>query len=262
MKYAIMSDAHSNPQALEAALADARRLGCGKYVFLGDVTGYGYDVKSTLRLVREHFDVALMGNHDSACLGQEPLHEVMMNPNYDIDRAQRDELTEEEVDWLRGRDYIHRIRSAAFVHGDFCDPKGWAYVFSTEDAVRNLFARNERLLFCGHTHHAAIWEQTAKGTFRGRFVKRLMRPATETESVTVKLAEGNRFVVNVGSVGYPRNDLCCSYGIYDGASGSVTIRRLPFDFSAYIKNMLACRIDLPSWLYELLMMAQNQQKGK
>ena len=48
MKYAIMSDVHANPKALETALSDARRLGCGKFILLGDVTGYGYDPKATL----------------------------------------------------------------------------------------------------------------------------------------------------------------------------------------------------------------------
>ena len=44
MKYAIMSDAHANPQVLETALADAHAQGCERFVFAGDVTGYGYDL--------------------------------------------------------------------------------------------------------------------------------------------------------------------------------------------------------------------------
>ena len=52
MRYAIMSDVHANPKALEVALADARRLGCGKFILLGDVTGYGYDPKGALEGVR------------------------------------------------------------------------------------------------------------------------------------------------------------------------------------------------------------------
>ena len=72
MKYAIMSDAHANPLALETALADARAARCGKFILLGDVTGYGYDPKRTLDIVRRNFDVVLMGNHDSACAGLEP----------------------------------------------------------------------------------------------------------------------------------------------------------------------------------------------
>ena len=102
MKYAIMSDVHANPKALETALADARRLGCGKFILLGDVTGYGYDPKATLEIVRRNFDVVLMGNHDSACVELEPEWEVRMNNNYDFDRKARELLSEEERAWLCG----------------------------------------------------------------------------------------------------------------------------------------------------------------
>ena len=175
-----MSDAHANPRALETALADAEKFDCGKYVLLGDVTGYGYDVKTTLKMVREKFDIVLMGNHDSACVGLEPAWEVMAVSNYD------------------------------------------------------------------------------KGKFRTKFEKRFMTPATEPESVSFKLKDGSRYIVNVGSVGYPRNDLCCSYGIYDTEKKAVTIRRLPFDFKSYIMEMLARKINLPMWLCEILMAASGK----
>ena len=55
MKYAIMSDVHANPAALEAALKDAHAQGCGRFVMLGDTTGYGYDVKTAITLVRSEF---------------------------------------------------------------------------------------------------------------------------------------------------------------------------------------------------------------
>ena len=85
MKYAIMSDVHASPRALETALADARAQKCEKFVFAGDVTGYGYDVNAALRLVRENFDVALMGNHDSVCAALESGWEVLMYAIYDSD---------------------------------------------------------------------------------------------------------------------------------------------------------------------------------
>ena len=116
MIYAIMSDAHANPAALEAAVVDARSRGCGRFVLLGDVTGYGYDVKSTLKLVRENFDVVLMGNHDSACLGLEPEYEVSSNHNYWVDVKQREVLSEEGRKWLRDRPYLHVEGDMAFVH--------------------------------------------------------------------------------------------------------------------------------------------------
>ena len=258
MKYAVMSDVHANPRALKTALEDARRLGCGKFVLLGDVTGYGYDVKAALEEVRRSFDVVLMGNHDSACAGLEPAWEVRAISNYDIDRAQREQLGDGEVAWLRERPYVHAEENAAFAHGDFTRPQSWNYVSSTEAAVQNFFTREERVLFCGHTHHAAVWEQTKRGEFRSKFEKRFRTPAVKAQSAGFKLKEGSRYVVNVGSVGYPRQDLCSSYAIYDPAAGRVTLRRLPFDFKDYIMRMLDNKIALPTWLFALLMAATGK----
>ena len=262
MKYAVMSDVHANPRALETALGDAEKFGCEKYVLLGDITGYGYDVKTTLKAVRDRFDVVLMGNHDSACVGLEPSWEVMAISNYDIDRVQREQLSEEEIAWVRDLEYVRAGKEVVFAHGDFTSPKAWNYIHSVETAVQNFFTRKERLMFCGHTHRAAVWEATNKGSFRGKFVKRFMKPATKAESVVFKLKEGSRYIVNVGSVGYPRNDLCSSYGIYDSDRGSITVRRLPFDFKNYIMEMIDRKIDLPLWLCELLMAAQGKKGVK
>lgn len=256
MKYAIMSDAHANPKALETALADAHRARCGKFILLGDVTGYGYDPKRTLELVRKNFDVVLMGNHDSACVGLEPEWEVKENYNYDLDRMARELLTEEERDWLRGREYLHAENGFACTHGDFTRPQAWNYIFCCADAVRNFFSRAESLMFCGHTHVAAIWEHTVKGVFRPKLEKRFMHPALRVESVTFRLNPASRYIVNVGSVGYPRNDLCCSYGIYDADARRMTIRRLPFDFKSYVTEMLDRGLNLPGWLCQLLLAAQ------
>ena len=257
MKYAIMSDVHANPKALEVALADARRLGCGKFILLGDVTGYGYDPKGALESVRRNFDVVLMGNHDSACTGLESEWEVEVNNNYDLDRQAREQLTEEERAWLRGLDYLHEEEGFVCAHGDFTQPKMWNYIFYGEAAERNLSSRAEGLMFCGHTHVAAIWERTAKGVCRPKLEKRFRCPAVRAESVSFRMNPASRYIVNLGSVGYPRNDLCCSYGIYDAAARRVTVRRLPFDFKSYITEMLDRKIQLPVWLLRLLTAAQS-----
>ncbi len=251
MKYAIMSDAHANPAALERALADARRRGCRKFVFLGDATGYGYDAKRTLDLVWKCFNVVLMGNHDSACRGLEPRLEVELNRNYDLDRAQRSQVTEADAERLKALPYIHVDGDAAFVHGDFLNPRGWGYIFDEWDARENLSNRSERLLFCGHTHHAAIWEE-ADGTLAPLFEKRLDTPALKAESLSFPLRRGRRYLVNVGSVGYPRNDYCATYAIYDSSAGRIALRRLPFDFSGYVSEMTRRGIQLPIWLRDLL----------
>ena len=259
MKYAIMSDAHANPLALETALADARAAKCGKFILLGDVTGYGYDPKRTLELVRENFDVVLMGNHDSACVELEPEWEVATNYNYDFDRMARELLTEEEKAWLRGRGYLHEEDGFVCTHGDFTNPKMWNYIIYIDAAEQNFLSRSEKLMFCGHTHRAAIWEKTEKGACRLKLEKRFREPAVKVESVSFKLNQTSRYIVNVGSVGYPRNDLCGSYGIFDSDARQMTIRRLPFDFKSYITEMMDRNLKLPDWLCRLLLAAQARQ---
>jgi len=252
MRYAILSDAHSNPAALETALSDARDCGCRRFVFLGDITGYGYDARTALGIVRRNFDIVLMGNHDSACAGLESAWTVMTNPNYDIDRAQRDFLEGDDIKWLRALPYDFSCKYFAASHGDFVQPKSWNYILSTELAIPNFFARTERLMFCGHTHHVAIWEATEKGVFRGKLENRFAMPTAKPESVSFTLKAGSRYIVNVGSVGYPRVDLCMSYAMFDTETKRVTIRRLPFAFDKYIESMRSSGTPLPAWLRHLM----------
>ena len=101
-------------------------------------------------------------------------------------------------------------------------------------------------------------EQTAKGECRPKLERRFSCPAARLESISFKMNPTSRYIVNVGSVGYPRNDLCCSYGIYDATTRRVTVRRLPFDFKSYIQAMLDRKIQLPVWLLRLLVAAQSQ----
>lgn len=256
MRYAIMSDVHANPQALETALEDARAHGCKRFVHAGDVTGYGYDAKSALDMVRSNFDVVLMGNHDSACAGLESGWKVITNPNYDLDRAQREVLGRDDLDWIRRLPYDYRSSFFTVAHGDFTRPKSWNYILSTEMAAQNFFSRSETVMFCGHTHHAMIWEATERGTFRQKLSKRFERPAVRPESVSFRIGS-SRYIVNVGSVGYPRHDLCAAYAIYDSVAERVTIRRLPFDFKSYITEMRKREIALPMWLCDLLQRASN-----
>ena len=250
-----MSDAHANPVALETALRDARALGCEKFLYLGDITGYGYDAKKTLSMVRENFDVVLLGNHDSACLGREVTIYDRMNPNYDLDRQQHDILAESELKWLGEREFFKSVDGMALAHGDFTRPQDWNYIMGAEEAQQSFASRPEQLMFCGHTHHAAVWKASKDAKVTCPSARRIKCPASEPETVVFRRAEGLRYIVNVGSVGYPRNDLCATYAVCDPSAGSFMVRRLPFNFKSYITEMLSRGIGLPAWLYRLLVAA-------
>ena len=261
MKYAIMSDAHSNPAALELALKDAKKRKCEKFVFLGDTTGYGYDVKTTLKLVKDSFDVVVMGNHDAVCSGLDNDKYTRINAHYDIDRAQGQVIAEADIDWLRKLKLGYKSRDFLGVHGDFIDPRSWGYIIEPEEVWLNFTANEERVMFCGHSHHATVWELKGGKKLANKFEEKFRKPATEAESITFKLSPENRYIINVGSVGYPRHDLCSTYAIFDSVAQRVTIRRLPFDFKGYIKAMLAAKIDLPQWLQEILIIARAKMNG-
>lgn len=255
MKYAIMSDVHSNPSALQAALEDAKSLHCGRFLFLGDVTGYGYDVEGALKLVRDNFDVAIRGNHDAICCGLEDDAYIQTNPHYDVDRAQGRILSDDDKAWLQKRrlTYHNHRYDFACTHGDFVAPAEWGYIMDPEEAMINFDATGEQLLFCGHLHHAMVVERTPEGpSVKEHFVDQLNRPARAPESITFTVAPGSRYIVNCGSVGNPRCDLCMTYAIYDTARREVTLRRLPFDFKGYVTEMLAHKVQFPGWLDQLV----------
>ena len=247
-----MSDVHANPAALETALEDARMNGCGMFILLGDMTGYGYDAKSVVERCMDSFDVVLLGNHDAVCTGLDAGVHVILNRNYDVDRMQRAELSDGELEWIRGRECAYEGRGFVCVHGDAMAPRAWGYILGPEDAERNFRHFTERILFCGHSHHAAAWELSQDGLVHERLDERLSLPVAEPESVCLELGDTGRYIVNVGSVGYPRSDLCTVYGVYDDEAGMVTFRRLPFDFDGYVKAKASRGHDLPAWLARLM----------
>lgn len=248
MKYAIMSDAHANPAALMKVVDDAKGQACGRFVFLGDAVGYGYDAKSTVDVLRTQFDVVLRGNHDVAC---------------------RKTLAREDAEWLRSRAHRHDGDGFSCIHGDFIAPQDRVSIVG-DLGVGDLGAwyafrtKRARVSFSGHTHHACVWEEGADGNLARLFDMYCESVPIEPESWTVTLRPQGRYVVNCGSVGYPRNDLCSTYAIYDEDMGKITIRRIPFDFAGYVGEMLSFgNLLLPRWLveYSLCCTGRYSQRG-
>lgn len=250
-----MSDVHSNPAALKTALEDAKSLGCEKYIFLGDITGYGYDVETAFALVKKSFKVILQGNHDSAAIGNEPERVLMACRNYDIDVRQGESLSARAKSWLGRLPHLYSEAGAAFAHANFVRPAGWGYIHDAVSAKASFDMRAEKLLFCGHTHVAGAWEEAKDGTIT--IAMQFTHPAVSPELHALQLEPNSRYIVNVGSVGHPRNEFCSTYVIWDTEEKSVAFRRLPFDFKDYVSKMVEAKIELPQWLSELLLAARS-----
>lgn len=235
MKYAILSDVHANPAALKTVLADARRRGAGKTICLGDVVGYGPEAEAAVNLVRSEMDVCLMGNHDAAVSAVITGSGFSLHALRGVSRH-RGETSVETRQWLSELPYVWAGDGFACAHGDFTDPSAFRYVMTPEDAVRSLNARAESVLFVGHTHVAAVFEAAPSGSVRS------LEP-----NDTIAFRADCRYLVNVGSVGYPRHDVDSTYCIYDAETRLLSCCRVAFDFEGYERVMQAHDAALPAW---------------
>jgi predicted phosphodiesterase len=236
MRHAIISDIHANVAALRTVLVDAQDMHADRVVCLGDVLGYGPDPVQALETVYSRVHVCLAGNHDDAVCGR-------CSTEYFNDFAaaavarQRKSLTSSALDWLKKLPYTYECGDFACAHGDFSDPEAFNYILEPDDALPSWDVRAEQLLFVGHTHQPGIFVIGESG------VAHRLEPADFT------LEDGKRYIVNVGSVGYPRSGLCRSfYCIYDDVSRAVFFRSLPFDLDGYREKMGGKGLDEAPWV--------------
>lgn len=245
MRYAILSDIHADAAALNAVLTDAADMHAERIVCLGDVLGYGPEPVEALELIYRRAHVCLAGNHDDAVSGRYPLNEFTEIAAAAVMRH-RAALAQKAIDWLRRLPHTCEFPSAdggstdgafACSHGEFYDPKHFDYILEPADAMPSWRERTEQLLFVGHTHKPGIFVLGESG------VPHALEPMDFT------LQPGKRYVVNVGSVGYPRSGACRSfYCIYDDQSRSVFFRSLPFDLEGYCAKMNGQGMDEAPWI--------------
>ena len=226
MRYAIISDIHANESALRHVLADAAAQGADTVVCLGDVVGYGPLPKETLALIRKSAAITLAGNHDDAVSRRQGA-DNFIDLAGDAVLRHREALDADSLGWLRALPYDCRIEGAIAAHGDFTDPPAFNYIDDEASAAANFSATDAQLMFTGHTHVPGFFLTGQSGK-----VYRL-----EPQDFSVE--DGKRYIVNPGSVGYPRecNGTCYStYVIYDPAERSVRFRQIPFSVASVLQR--------------------------
>ena len=225
MRYGIYSDIHGNLEALQAVLESMQALGVERRICLGDLVGYCANPNECVDLIREKSDLVILGNHDSVALGRE----TSENFNFYARRAiewTRENLSKESVDFLNGLSYLQNEGELCFVHASPRSPADWYYVTSLDDAVDAFSFFRQRICFVGHTHWPVIVVMEGEQSFR----------ICDTLSYT--LEKGQRMLVNVGSVGQPRDrNPQASWTICDSESLSVEIVRVPYDIGKTQKKM-------------------------
>ncbi len=236
MRYAFVSDIHANLPAWKNVLADLADLSVDRVICLGDVVGYGPDPAGVLDLLYRKVHATLLGNHDAAVCGK-------IDPSLFSPRAQaavlrhRQQLSREGLAWLAARPLVLAGPGFRCAHGDFSAPGAFRYVIDPHEALPSWSATREQLLFVGHSHLPAIYVIGGSGE------PHLVGPCD------FQLEEGKRYIVNPGSVGYPRVGECRStYCVYDDADRSVVFRSLPFDSEGYRASLREAGLDDDPWM--------------
>lgn len=226
MRYAVIADIHANATALKTVLADAGKCGVERIVCLGDIVGYGPQPEEAVTLVRQCAGAVVAGNHDDAVCGRIDAADFI-ELAADAVARHREALSEESLAWLGTLGYTCKFEGAVAAHGDFIDPCRFRYVSDEKDARGNFEATTAQLMFVGHTHEPGVFLSGQSGK-----IYRL-------EPQDFSIEEGKRYIINPGSVGYPReaNGECRStYVIYDSDKREVFFRALPFAVSGMIQR--------------------------
>ncbi len=221
---ALLTDIHGNREALEACLAHAASLPVERYVFLGDLVGYGADPGFVVDTVQEFLArgaVALLGNHDSAAIGRSE----RMNDEATLAIAwTRRQLTQVQRDFLAALPLTATDGDRLYVHASAAEPSSWDYVVDERAASRSFAASDAALTFCGHTHVPALFYMTATAKIAG---------FDPDAAVALPLNPRRRWLAVIGAVGQPRdrNPAAC-YALYDDGARTLTYVRVPYDIDA------------------------------
>jgi len=231
MRIAVISDIHSNIEALTEVLkvADAQKV--DRIVCLGDVVGYGASANECCNLVRSVTEVTLLGNHDAAVAGR-------MDYSFYYDAARHaldwttNVLDDENIYWLKSLPYTYRIGEVCFCHGSPVEPKAYEYIFALEQAreLEPYVGHLSEVTFIGHSH---LCKAFAVG------------PDEVNDVVAQKfgIRKGYKYIISVGSVGQPRDyDNRACFVICDTSARTVEYLRVEYDIHASAQKIFNAQL--------------------
>ncbi len=223
MRLAIISDIHGNLEALTAVLARIERERVDEIVCLGDTVGYGPDPGPCIDLVRSTCRVAVLGNHDEWAITS-PRYDAVPEAVWQSILWTAPRMNDGQLAYLASLPLVAHGDRLMFVHSSPVRPHGWSYILDEVSAARNFSAVKEGICFVGHSHFPGIY------------------PSGDPP-------EERRYIVNVGSVGQPRDgDPRACFVIYDSTrldDKRITIMRVDYDSSPTQEKIRAT--DLPQY---------------
>lgn len=230
MKLAILSDIHGNWDALDAVLRDADSEGAAEFFCLGDAIGYGAEPNRVIETLQQRQIPSVLGNHELAVL--DPDYLAWFNP---VARTSLETtaqwLTEDSRRYIAAMPRSRVLYDCLFVHG-FPPDSVTTYRFevSPEERLRVMKTLDSRICFIGHTHDLNLMVVEND---------RIESIPLGPETVALK-PESVRYLINIGSVGQPRDgDNRAKYAVFDTSGCSLEIRFVAYDIAAAAAKIVA-----------------------
>jgi diadenosine tetraphosphatase ApaH/serine/threonine PP2A family protein phosphatase len=238
MRIAALSDIHANLEALLAVLAHLAGASVDAAVCLGDFVGYGPDPNACVEQVQSRLQASVCGNHDLAALGAVKIDDFNLFAQEAIVWTQR-EISEEVRAFLAALPRRAEIDGLLLVHGSPRKPPD-EYITDTRTARASFIADGFRIALVGHTHQPALFEES----------NNRVRARGLLAEVPVSLSAGSRYILNVGSIGQPRDgDPRAAYAIVDTApaagAATATLHRVAYPIEETQRKMEAAGLPVP-----------------
>lgn len=238
MRIGFFSDVHANWEALSACLQEFEHEGLSKLFFLGDAVGYGADPNLVVEKIDEICETVILGNHDAAVIG-------MLSSEYFNRYAQvsfhftKEVLKPENLELLKNFPMTADYDIFTLVHALPRDPESWGYISTLREADENFGHFDTQVCLIGHSHRPFVVEKSPDGE------------AQLITSSEIELKPESRYIINVGSVGQPRDgnpDAC--FVIYNDEEKLISFRRVAYDIETAQDKMR--KANIPGYLVKRL----------
>lgn len=229
VRYAIVTDIHSNIEALDAAFA---QLAPDDVVLcLGDIVGYGPNPNECVARIRERAAITVLGNHDLAAIDNFGIQ--YFNPAArEAMRWTQAVLDPDHLRWLNGLGYEYRLPECLLVHG--APQEYFEYILDKIGAARAFAATDAPVIFIGHTHIAEYYDLHPDGSIDHRHLQ---------QGGDVRIQPGHRYLINVGSVGQPRDlNPAASFGLFEPDAALVRVVRFAYPIQAVQEKIVQAQL--------------------
>jgi len=253
MRYLVVSDIHSNWEALSKVIEIAEKEGYEEILCLGDIVGYGADPNLCTEFIRERAKFTVLGNHEYSLIKEE---ERKYLNEYAIRAIEWTEkvIKEENRKFLEKLVFKQKVSDTIeIVHTAPSDPESFAYVFSLEEAIFEFQSIESKITFFGHSHIPTIFKRKKESdSFKFGMQDIFYEKKDEYFLYVVKVEEFSDYLINPGSVGQPRDgDPRAAFLIFDADKNEVGFYRTHYDIETARKKIL--KEGLPPFLGDRLL---------